>query len=439
MTQVGRSILRPPGPAEQYDLEIVESSFPVVAELLQTYPDICWLQTSRRADSCLINHPDLIKRILIDNNRNYRKGHGFERVKMLLGNGIIVSDGETWKRQRRMVQPSFHRDMLRHLTPIIQDRIQLLRQELTDCASKSKTIDLNETMSRFALDVILRSLFGEDLDRMCDEHGSNPFTIFTEHSERNLNLAVQFRALNRSMQQVIESRRQTPEASERTDMLAALMAARDLEGQPMPDKALIDELMTLIVAGHETSAVTLTWMWYLLSQHPEVEQRLHAEVDGLSGEKGSCPDYDTACGLEYSKQVMYEALRLYPPVWLFTRRAIKDDQLGDYHIPAGTDIFISPYYLHRRADLWPEAESFDPERFTAEAMAEQHRTGFIPFSAGPRKCIGDVFAILEVQLQMGTLAREFIMRAESDQPPELEPAINLRSKQTLYMQPILRS
>ena len=436
MTQQSCAEILPPGPTERYDLNIAESSFPDVGRLVQAYPDICWLKTSRKADSCLINNPDFIKRVLIDNHRNYLKGHGIERVKMMLGNGIIVSDGETWKRQRRMVQPSFHRDMMRGLTSVMQQQTEILRQELLRKADAKETIDLNETMSRFALEVILRSLFGDDLDRICNEEGGNPFSIFTDHSTRDLNLAVKFRALMKFMHRIIEFRRQADKQG--TDMLAALMAAQDLQGQPMEDKALVDELMTLIVAGHETSAVTLTWMWHLLSQHSEAEQRLHAEVDALPGQVGCTPDYDTACDLHYCKQVMFEALRLYPPVWLFTRRAIEDDSLGDFTIPAGSDIFISPYFLHRREDLWPNAEQFDPERFSAAAVSAQHRTAFIPFSAGPRKCIGDVFAILEIQVHMGALARQFRLRAINNQTPELEPAINLRPKNPIFMQPELR-
>ena len=429
--------LAPPQLDGKLDLSIAADAFPLISGILAQHPDICLIRSrSRVNDSCLINAPDLIKRVLIDNHRNYVKGTGFERVKLLLGNGIIVSDGELWKKQRRMVQPAFHRDMLRSLTGIMRNETELLLERLIKAARSAEPIDLSETMSRFALAVILRCLFGDDLAVMCDTQGGNPFAIFTEHQQRDLNLARRFRALISTMQGLIETRRQCQ--TEHHDMLAVLMKSHDLEGRPMEDRALVDELMTLIVAGHETSALTLTWMWYLLGKHSVAQASLQREVDALPGAAGTAPDYDTASELGYCKQVMFEALRLYPPVWLYTRKALADDLLGGYKIAAGTDIFISPYYLHRRSDTWPNPEHFDPDRFTDAAVDARHRVAFIPFSAGPRKCIGDVFAILEMQIHMGTLARVLSMRPVDVAEPELEPAINLRNKNPIFMQVAMR-
>ncbi len=434
MTNHTSSIATPPGPADKIDLQLDPSSFPRIQSLLGTYPDICRIATrSRKADSYLFNHPELIKRVLIDNHRNYIKGIGYERAKLLLGNGIIVSDGDFWKQQRRMVQPAFHRDMLKTLTATIQAISLKLLREWEQLARQSQPFNLNRATSEFGLEVMLRSLFGDDLDVMIKESGGNPFSIFTDERERDLTLAVKFRALSRLIQTIIDRRR---ERAEQPDMLGALMAARDLEGRPMSDKALIDELMTLIVAGHETSAITLSWMWYLLSQHPDVERRLHQELDAL-GDKPA-PDFADAERLGYCKQVMFETLRLYPPVWLFSRRALQDDTAGDYRIPAGSDLFISPYFLHRREDLWPDSERFDPDRFAEAETRKHHRTSFIPFSAGPRKCIGDVLSILEIQIHMGTIARRLVLRHVPDRPIELEPAINLRSRHPIIMVPQLR-
>jgi cytochrome P450 len=435
MTNHTSSIPAPPGPADKIDLQLDPASFPKIQLLLATYPDICRIAAvSRKADSYLLNHPDLIKRVLIDNHRNYLKGIGYERAKLLLGNGIIVSDGDFWKQQRRMVQPAFHREMLKALTATIQTiSLNLLRQ-WERLAEERKAFDLNRAMSEFGLEVMLRSLFSNDLDVMIAEAGGNPFSIFTDEHERDLTLAVKFRALTRQIKTIIDRRRIT--GSQTPDMLGALMGARDLEGRPMSDKALIDELMTLIVAGHETSAITLSWMWYLLSQHPAVEQRLLREVDAL-GEK-PVPDFADAEKLGYCKQVMFETLRLYPPVWLFSRRALQDDAVGDYPIPAGSDLFISPYFLHRREDLWPDSERFDPDRFAEAETRQHHRTSFIPFSAGPRKCIGDMLSILEIQIHMGTIARRLVLRHVPDRPIELEPAINLRSRHPITMIPQLR-
>jgi cytochrome P450 len=436
MTNHTSSAAVPPGSADKIDLQLDQASFPRIRSLLQSYPDICRVPAiSRATDSYLLNHPELIKRVLIDNHKNYNKGIGYERAKLLLGNGIIVSDGDFWKSQRRMVQPAFHRDMLKTLTTTIQAISLKLLQHLQQLAGSNQSFDLNRAMSEFGLEVMLRSLFGEDLDVMIAEAGGNPFSIFTDEHERDLTLAVKFRALTRLVRKIIERRREHD--IQPPDMLGALMAARDLEGRPMSDKALIDELMTLIVAGHETSAITLSWMWYLLSQHPEVEQRLLQEVDRLGAKPA--PDYADAEKLTYCKQVMFETLRLYPPVWLFSRRALQDDQVGDYRIPAGSDLFISPYFLHRREDLWPDSERFDPERFAEAETRKHHRTSFIPFSAGPRKCIGDVLSILEIQIHMGTIARRLVLRHVPDKPIELEPAINLRSRHPIKMIAQLRA
>jgi cytochrome P450 len=436
MTNHISSNVAPPGPAEKIDLQIDEASFPKIQLLLRDYPDICRIGSpSRKSDSYLLNQPDLIRQVLIDNHKNYIKGIGFERAKLLLGNGIIVSDGDFWKQQRRMVQPAFHQTMLKILSATIQKTSQALLAQWRELAAKQQVFDLNKAMSEFALEVMLRSLFSSDLDIMISEAGgNNPFAIFTEEHERDLNLAVRFRALTRVILAVIQKRRQG--TAHYHDMLATLMDGQDLQGRPMADKALLDEIMTLIVAGHETSAITLSWMWYLLSQHPDVEKNLLAEVDALDDKPS--PEFEDLTKLGFCKQVMYETLRLYPPVWLFSRRALQADRLGEYELPANSDIFISPYFLHRRADLWPEPEQFKPQRFEQAESQKHHRTAFIPFSAGPRKCIGDIFATVEIQIHMGTIARHLVLRHVPSQPIKLEPAINLRSKHPIMMVPQLR-
>jgi cytochrome P450 len=422
----------PPGPSEKLDLQINESSFGHIQSLLQRFPDICRVAArSRKSDSYLLNEPKLIKHVLIDNYKNYMKGIGFERAKLLLGNGIIVSDGEQWRQRRLLVQPAFRREQLKILTGTIQTVSQSLLARWRELARRRESIDLAVATSEFALEVMLRSLFSDDLDAMMAEAGGNPFAIFTEGHERDMNLVLKFRALTALMKSVFERRRRQP--AEYPDMLGALMAARYSDGQPMDDKALLDEVMTLIVAGHETSALTLSWMWYLLSQHPDVERRLLAEVDTL-GERIS-PGYDDLPRLPYCKQVMHEALRLYPPVWLFTRRAREDDAVGSYRIPAGSDIFVSPYFVHRRQDVWADPERFDPDRFVEPGAEKSHRATYIPFSAGPRKCIGDVFAAQEVQIHLGTIARHIVLRHESGDPFEFDFGLNLRCKNRIRMIP----
>jgi len=422
----------PPGPAEPCDLNTTGESFHKIAELIAEYGDICRVHSpSRQSDGYLVNHPDYLKHILVKNHQNYNKGVGFDRVKMLLGNGIIVSDGPFWRRQRRMIQPAFSRKVIAELA----DQIKCCNLELLDSweakAERGELINITSEASELALQIVLRSLFSEDLDRIIAEQGSNPFSILTEDMARDMQLVIKFRALSKIILEVIERRRR--EQPERVDFLAMFMDARDKETDAaMTDRELLDEIMTMIIAGHETSAITLNWVWYFLARYPEVEHKLHAEVDKAGYD--SIPDFDELEQLPYVKQVVEEALRYYPPVWLYTRRAIADDWLGDYFVPAGTDIFITPYYLHRHPGYWPEAEKFDPGRFAEENIKDQHKQAYIPFSAGPRRCIGDFFATVEMQMHFGLMARRFRLQLQDDKPLELEPAVNLRNKQPIYLQ-----
>lgn len=422
----------PPGPDTPYDLHMTAASFEQLAPWVIKYPDIFYLTQVKRKDRAyLVNHPDYLKHIFISNHEAYQKGVGFERVKLLLGNGIITSDGSFWRRQRRMIQPAFGKDVIAKLTDEIKQQNLQLFEKWHALAKQDAIINITEATNELALNIILCSLFTSDMDKVLRDVGHNPFAILTDSSVRDLKLAVKFRALTKLIGELIHQRRENPDP-ERVDFLNIFIHARDKEtGEPMTDKEMIDEIMTLIVAGSETSATTMNWVWYSLSQHPEVEAKLHHEVDNASYDQ--IPGFDNVDELPYTRQVVEEVLRLYPPVWLYTRKAIKADKLGDFDVPPGTDIFISPYYLHRRADLWPQPEKFDPERFTPEAVKQRHRNAYIPFSAGPRRCIGDFFAILEAQVHFGLMCRHFTMTHVNDHPVELEPEVNLRTKHPINM------
>ena len=426
--------VQPPGPAAAFDLNTTEESFRYIPGILAEYGDIVRVPAATRAaDSYLINHPDYVKHVLVSNHKNYIKGVGFERVKMLLGNGIIVSDGEFWHAQRKMIQPAFHRNVIAGMAERMAGANLEALPRWQALAEAGESINVTDTMSELSLEVILRALFGDDLARIVERAGHNPFSILVEHSERDLQLAVRFRGLQKLVAEVIAGRRADSEtAGERLDFLALLMAARHPRtGEPMSDAALIDEVMTLIVAGHETTATTLNWTWYLLGRHPEAEARLQAEVDAVVGD--ATPGIEHAGQLAYAGQVLEEALRLYPPVWLYTRKAVGADRLGPYEVAPGTDIFITPYYLHRHPGFWDEPEAFRPERFAPEAVAARHRHVHIPFSAGPRRCIGDHFAMVEMKIHLALMARRFRLRPQSREPAALEPAVNLRARQPLYM------
>lgn len=422
------SVSLPPGPSTPFDLAVAVDSFDAIRELAEEYGDV----SSRPAASrdrlgVLVNHPDTVARVLGRNHKNYLKGRDFERVKMLLGYGLIVSDGEHWKAQRKMIQPAFHHDVIARLSEIMRRVNESFCARWRRSAETGETINVTEEVADLALEIMVRTLFSDDYDALAERVEGKPFGFLITERTRDLAIAVQFRATTRVIQEIVDRRRSEPP---RDDLVGLMMAARHPStGEPMDDKALMDEITTMIIAGHETAATTMNWTWYLLSRHPRVEAELHREVDRLG--RDDAPDFDDLPALGYARRVVEETLRLYPPVWLFSRRAAGEDRLGAYTVPAGADVFISPYFLHRRADFWPEPEVFDPERFAADRVKERHPYAYIPFSAGPRRCIGDFFGLVEMQIHFGLMSRHLRLRYAGDGEPEIEPAMNLRSREPL--------
>lgn len=422
----------PAGPETPYDLNTTDDSFPIVADYIAKYGDICLIKPVLRANNTiLINDPDAVKSILVKNHENYKKGPGFERVKMLLGNGIIVSDGAFWRKQRRMIQPAFSRKCIDGLALKMQKANQDWLASWEKKAQSGELVNITGEMSELSLEIILRCLFSDDLDKLTEQAGGeNPFAVLTYDLVRDIQFVMRFRALKSLVQQLINERRSSSVRYD--DFLEAFMEAVDKEsGDTMTDNEIIDEVMTLIIAGHETGATTLNWAWYLLSQNPAEEQKLHAEVDSVVS--GDIPTFAEVAKLQFAQQVIEESLRLYPPVWLYSRTAINDDKVAGYDIPAGTNIFFAPYYLHRHPDYWDDAEKFKPDRFAPDEVKKRHKFAFIPFSAGPRRCIGDYFSIVEMQIHLGTMAQKFKLEFINENPVELDPQVNLRSKHNIMM------
>lgn len=421
-----------PGPDTPYDMQTTAETFAKLGEWIGQYPDVFALKpVSRKSPALLVNDADILKQILVNNNKNYLKGVGFERVKMLLGNGIIVSDGPFWRKQRRMIQPAFSKDVIAGLCADIQQINLRYLEKWQALAEQGAMLNITDETNALALEIILRSLFSDDLDPLIAASGGNPFDILTVNSARDLQLAVKFRGLTKLVGEIIQQRRDR--GSARQDFLSIFMDARDKDsGAPMSDKEMIDEIMTLIVAGSETSATTLNWTWYCLAQHPDVLQRAQQEVDAAS--YGTTPGFEHVEELGYIRQVVEEVLRLYPPVWLYTRKAIEHDEINGVHITPGMDIFISPYFLHRNPRYWPDPARFDPARFTEDAVKARHKFAFLPFSAGPRRCIGDFFAMVETQIHFGLMLRHITMRYMEDTPPDLAPEVNLRTRQPIMLQ-----
>jgi cytochrome P450 len=416
----------------KFDVNLPDHTLPELMDYFHQHGDIFPVElTDNQGQGYVVSHPQYVEQVLATHYRRYTKGFGLDRVKVLLGNGIMTSEGEFWKKQRRMIQPAFRSQVLDHLQGSIQQTNQQLLKKWQTRWQADEAIDLTQDVSELALSFILKAIFSEDLAKLTGNQQANPFMLVSEESARNLEFARQFRALRKVVSQIIEARQQQQRLP--FDLLTLLMQARDkASGEPMTSRCLLDEITTLVVAGHETTASALNWLWYLISQHPEVEAKLHQEVDS----KGThhIPTISELDNFPYAKQVILETLRLYPPGWMMTRRAINNDQLADYPVIPGDHIFISPYLIHRHPTFWQQPEVFRPERFANLEFNKLNRFAYIPFSRGPRNCIGEQLALYEMQIHLIFMARQFKLSTQSKQPIALDPQINLRTKYPLLMQ-----
>jgi cytochrome P450 len=423
----------PPCVHTQFDVGSTDDTLPHMIRDFAELGDVYRVMApGRERPAWVVSEPATIKRVLVSNHRNYTIGLGLDRVRVLVGNGIIVSEGEVWKRQHRMMQPMFQRSQIERFGSMIEHVTRRRLVAWGEKADSAAALNITKETSEGALEVILRATFGDDLDRLQSELGTNPFAMLSEDTNRDLRFAYRFRQLSKHIERAIV-RRESVAAGEspgNIDWLAMMMAARDRDGKPMSHRELIDEVMSLIVAGHETTAAVLNSVWYLLSQHPEVEKKLHAEVDAIE-----LPDLrlESVDLLHYVHQVILEALRLYPPVWVLSRRCLHADRLVGHQAPAGADVLMSPYVVHRHPKHWADPEEFRPERFAGESMSDAHRYAFIPFSAGPRHCVGETFAIYEMAIHIYHAARAYRLRSTRSGPLEMEARINLRVREDLSM------
>ena len=417
----------PPGPAEKYDT--AEDLLSFIDQNHSRYGDI-YKASIYGSPVYVISAPAYAEHVLLKNWQNYiRKGQAVKRIALSLGNGIISSNGEFWVSQRRMIQPAFNRNAIGALDALIRRANELLLARWRSAAASGTPVNVTRDVSLLTLEITLRALFGDDYDQLAPR-----FAIVAEES-RDLGFATACSALAKVIVQVIEQRRAkntTP-----NDILGTMMQGRTRDtGQPMPDVQLARESLTIIVAGHETTASVLNWTWYLLSRHPEVEARVYAELQPLLRE--GFPAVDAFPRYTYTRQVMDEALRLYPPLWLMTRRAVQDDWLGDYFVPSGTEIYISPYLIQRHPALWHSPGEFDPDRFAPENSKDRHDLATCPFGAGPRNCIGEYLARVEIQIHLMTMVPQLRLRNDDSRPAEMVAGTNLLSRDNFIMAPEMR-
>jgi len=422
----------PSGPPEPLDLGDADDSIDLMLQWFGAHGDTYRVfSPGRDSWTWVVHHPDDVKRVMVTNHRNYTKGVGMDRVRLLLGNGLITSEGEFWRRQRRMMQPAFHRRVIERFAGVIDELNGAMFDRWAAAAERGEPVNLTQGMSELALDVVLHSIFSEDLGRLVTDLNESPFMMVTRETKRDPRFAYEFRQLGTVVQQIIRQRR--AHGKRHVDFTQMLMEFEDPDTKAgMTERELLDEILTLVVAGHETTASTLNWTWWLVSQHPEVERRLQEEQDRV-GPLGAGATYADLERLPYTLAVLQEALRLYPPAWILTRRALGPDKLGGYAVSPGTDVFLSPFVIHRHPAFWDNADRFDPGRFEPGRGEIRHKFAYLPFGAGPRHCIGENFSIFEMMLHLNGAARRFRLRPTDTEPVTMEARINLRTTRDIQM------
>ena len=387
--------------------------------------------------------PAAVERVLQSNWTNYPKGFFYKRLSVFTGQGLFTSEGDLWLKQRRLAQPAFHRARVADLAPLMAQTVA----EMCDRWAQHPTdepFDVADEMMRLALQVAGRALFGADLHgaRAVEfHHLMNAAMLHVEHRFNPLSLPEnvptrrnrRFKAVKAKLDDwiigIAKARRAGAEHG--TDLLQLLIEARDEEtGEPMSDRQLADEVITLLVAGHETSADALAWGFSLLAKNPDKRAQLEAEAATLNG---NLPTFADLENLPYARMVFEESLRLYPPIWALARQAKNEDSVGGYKIAAGGDVVVPPFLTHRHPDVWSDPELFEPERFAPAQVKKRPKFAYYPFGGGPRLCIGQGFALMEGQIALSVIASRFRLELAPDEKLEMYPSLALRPRGGLWM------
>ncbi len=441
---------RPPGPRygfpRKYLPTMRRDPLGFLTRLARQYGDVaCFEQMG--LEMYALNHPDLAKSVLVTQADKFKKSRALQRARIVLGNGLLTSEGEYHLRQRRLALGAFHKQRVAVYAQVMADYAARARKRWKDGA----TLNVSAEMHRLTMAIVAKVLFDADVESESQEirEGLSVFLrifprMMLPRSDWLLKVPLPMhRKFHRSRERldatiyrIIEDRRKRNVESD--DLLSMLLEARDSEGDGggMTDEQLRDEVMTLFLAGHETTANALTWTWMLLSENRDVEVKLHAELDRALG--GRLPGANDIADLAYCEAVFAEAMRLYPPAWLIGREALEDVEIGGYTIPKGSVVFVSPFVMHRDARFFPEPQRFNPERWLedgkrAKPGAWPAKTAFFPFGGGPRRCIGEAFAWMEGVLLIATIAQKWRMQLVPGQRIELQPIITLRPRRGIRM------
>ena len=450
----------PPGPKKwfpgQHLLLLRRNVLDTLQWLAREYGDVTCLRIGPHP-LVLVSHPDLIRTILITDARQYAKGRGLDRTKRLIGTGLLTSEGDFHLRQRRLAQPAFHRDRIVAYADVMRERAA------RSCGSwdDGDELDVSQIMMKLTLEVAGATLFGADLASETEEIGAAltesfelfrfatlPYTEVLDHLSF-LPINKRFDAarvrLDRTIYRIIAERRASEH--DRGDLLSMLLLARDTEGNTgsMSDLQLRDEALTILLAAHETTANALSWTFYLLSQHPDIERELHAELDRVLGDRAvTAADVPR---LTYTRAVLAESMRLYPPAWTLGRKPLADVVIGGYRVPRNSLVLMSQWVVHRDPRWWPEAERFYPDRWRDDeqesgngarsavgaAQASRPRLAYFPFGAGTRVCIGESFAWMEGIIILATIAQRWRLERVRGHPVIPFPLVTLRPRQGIRM------
>ena len=433
---------RPPGPKPHFlygNMPLAsEDPLAVFSSWAKEYGDIfyyraAWLHVY------FLNHPDLIEAVLVKNYQNFLKDRVIRKSRWFFGQGLLTNEGESWLRQRRLSQPAFHRERVASYGRIMTD----YTQQMLAAWREGEIRDLHQEMMRLTLQVVVRCLF--NVESVETQPISTAMNILMRNSTgvrlllppiaryaptpAMIEFRRSVRRLDETVYGIIESKRR--EERDSGDLLSMLMQARDEDGSRMSDKQLRDEVLTFLLAGHETTALALSWTWWLLGQHPEVEERLHAELERVLA--GRAPAAADLPALNYTERVVKESMRLYPPAWGVARTVMKDFELRGYRIPAGANVVMSQWVMHRDARYFLQPEKFDPDRWLTEAAQKLPRFAYFPFGGGPRQCIGTAFAMMEATLILATMAQQFRFRPLPGQDMTPLPSFTLRPRHGIRM------
>lgn len=396
----------------------------------------------------LLRNPEHVEHVLVDNVKNYcKQTRGYRALRKILGNGLLTSEGDFWRRQRRIAQPAFHRQRIAGFAEsMVSSTERMLRDRWDAVAARGDTLDVSDEMMRLTLEIVSETMLGIGVGDRADvvarslpyllehvvyqiTHPLSPHEIVP--TPRNIRFWRAIRALDAVVGGIVSERR-TSGPRGHGDLLDMFMEARDEEtGEGMSDRELRDEVMTMYLAGHETTAVVLSWTFMLLSEQPAWAARVQEELDRTLG--GVPPTFESVRAFDVTKRVIQESMRLYPPVWILARTAVQDDVIGGYRVPKGRLVFVSPWLTHRHPTHWPDGDTFDPDRFLPERMKGQPRLAYFPFSGGTRKCIGDQFAMMEAELILATILQRYRLTLVPEHPVAPHTAVTLRPAQGMKM------